>query len=289
MSLEQFNPLVTVYIPTYNRVDLLRRAVESVRQQTYYNLEIIIVDDCSTDATHEYLEEISKLDKRIRYFLKEKNSGACVSRNIAIENAKGEFITGLDDDDYFTSERISNFLQKWLKKDHNTIALFTLYTFKLNEKTLRSSIFSRLFLKTEVKYEDILIFNMVGNQIFTKTNFLKEINGFDPDMPAWQDLDCWYRLLVKKGNFALVKNFSYVVDLSHPYERISTQKIYKIQNAYNLFIEKNGLSKQEEEVLYVQLFSYSKNLVSMTQLVSRLFKCWDLYSLKFILQKLNKS
>lgn len=72
MNLEQLNPLVTVYIPTFNRVELLKRAVESVRQQTYQNLEIIIVDDCSKDGTHEYLEDISKQDLRIRYFIKEK-------------------------------------------------------------------------------------------------------------------------------------------------------------------------------------------------------------------------
>lgn len=110
MSLENFNPLVTVYIPTFNRVELLKRAVESVRQQTYQNLEIIIVDDCSNDNTHGYLEEITKRDSRIRYFIKEKNSGACVSRNIAIDNAKGEFITGLDDDDYFLKNRIAEFI-----------------------------------------------------------------------------------------------------------------------------------------------------------------------------------
>ena len=66
MSLEQSNPLVTVYIPTFNRVELLKRAVESVRQQTYSNLEIIIVDDCSKDGTHAYLEEIKKqVDKHV--------------------------------------------------------------------------------------------------------------------------------------------------------------------------------------------------------------------------------
>src|SRR5690606_27763972 len=113
MSLEQSNPLVTVYIPTYNRVELLKRAVDSVRNQTYKNLEIIIVDDCSKDSTHEYLAEISKKDSRIKYFIKEKNSGACVSRNIAIKNAKGDFITGLDDDDYFTLDRVEIFVKSW--------------------------------------------------------------------------------------------------------------------------------------------------------------------------------
>src|SRR5690606_1394413 len=105
----------TVYIPTYNRVELLKRAVESVRQQTYQNLDIIIVDDCSKDSTHEYLKEITKQDSRIRYFIKEKNSGACVSRNIAIENARGDFITGLDDDDYFLNSRIEFFLEGYKK------------------------------------------------------------------------------------------------------------------------------------------------------------------------------
>ncbi|WP_158650917.1 glycosyltransferase family 2 protein, partial [Acinetobacter indicus] len=120
-------PLVTVYIPTYNRLELLQRAVKSVQEQTYHNLEIIIVDDCSTDGTHEYLEKVSKEDKRVRYFLKEKNSGACVSRNIAIKNSKGEFITGLDDDDYFERNRIEIFLHKWFSYSEKYIALFSEY------------------------------------------------------------------------------------------------------------------------------------------------------------------
>lgn len=108
----EHQPLVTVYIPTYNRVDLLKRAVESVQAQTYQNLEIIIVDDCSTDFTHQYLQQLANEDKRVKYFIKEKNSGACVSRNIAIENATGEFITGLDDDDFFLESRIDEFMKK---------------------------------------------------------------------------------------------------------------------------------------------------------------------------------
>lgn len=288
MSVQQSNPLVTVYIPTYNRLDLLKRAVESVRQQTYRNLEIIIVDDCSTDGTHKYLEEISKQDSRIRYFLKEKNSGACVSRNIAIENAKGKFITGLDDDDYFTLGRLEYFVKAWFNKKKRVSALYSRYTFKLENNKFKSSIFSKLLLKKEIECKDILVFNVVGNQIFTETVFLQQINGFDPNMPAWQDLDCWYRLLKQKGSFSLVDNNSYIVDLSHPYERISTQKIQKILKAYGRFTEKNHLSDSEREILYIQLFSYSNNLVSFRQLILRFLKCLDLYSLKFILQKIFK-
>ena len=102
--------LVTVYITTFNRVNLLKRSLDSVFKQTYKNIEIIIVDDCSTDGTQEFIKEISQQDKRIKFFLKEKNGGACESRNIAIQNARGEYITGLDDDDYFLSNRIENFV-----------------------------------------------------------------------------------------------------------------------------------------------------------------------------------
>ena len=61
-------PLVTVYIPTYNRCDLLQRAIESVRQQSHQNVEIIVVDDCSTDNTIEYLQKLSEQDTRVRFF-----------------------------------------------------------------------------------------------------------------------------------------------------------------------------------------------------------------------------
>jgi len=100
------NPLVTVYIPTYNRLELLKRAVKSVLDQDYSNIELIVVDDGSSDGTVDYLECVSQADQRVRYFVNEVNSGACVSRNKAIWAEKGEFITGLDDDDYFLNDRI---------------------------------------------------------------------------------------------------------------------------------------------------------------------------------------
>ena len=187
MSINE-QPLVTVYIPTFNRLELLQRAVESVCNQTYKNLEIIVVDDCSTDGTQKYLVQLSKEDSRIRYFFKEKNSGACVSRNIAIEYSTGEYITGLDDDDYFLKDRIQRFVENKDKLE-NYEFLYSNYYIKNNEglQDFRSD----RFKPNEIKSKDLLSINYVNNQIFTLTARLIKI-GFNESLPAWQDLFTWY-------------------------------------------------------------------------------------------------
>lgn len=254
MSLEQSNPLVTVYIPTFNRVELLKRAVESVRQQTHQNLEIIIVDDCSTDDTHEYLEEIAKQDSRIRYFIKEKNSGACVSRNIAIENAKGEFITGLDDDDYFSRHRINFFLNKADLLNKYEFLFDTFYLKK--DSKLQKLKFD--FLKPRlVNFNDLLMGNYVGNQIFTKSDRLKKSGGFDIYLSAWQDLELWMRLLIKGRNSYNIKKYTYIVDVDHPHERITNRnKKEKILQVYNYISEKYSLSKNQKKILSTHMRFY---------------------------------
>lgn len=246
----QKEPLITVYIPTFNRIELLKRAVKSVQGQTYQNIEIIIVDDCSTDGTHEYLEKLSKEDPRIRYFLKEKNSGACVSRNIAIENASGEFITGLDDDDYFLEDRIEIFLKNW---DEKYICLFSNLLMKKSSKDIKSNY--RISMKDIVNQRDILKTNYIGNQVFTKTISLVKINGFDPKMPVWQDLECWYRLL-SLGQAKRIRTNSYIVDMSHPHERISNKKGKKVQAAYEYFCMKNSLDTEDRKDLMTHMTNY---------------------------------
>lgn len=251
---KKLNPLVTVYIPTYNRVDLLKRAVESVRQQSYENLEIIIVDDCSTDTTHDYLRKVSIEDERIRYFLKEKNSGACVSRNIAIENAKGEFITGLDDDDYFSKDRIKNFLKKSDLLNEYEFLFDSFYIKKNNQ--LQKIKFN--FLKPRVvNFNDLLMGNYVGNQIFILTRKLKKSGGFDSYLTAWQDLDMWLNLLENQGKAYHIKAYTYVVDIDHPHERITKlNKNKKIIDVYNHIVDKYNLSNNQRKILATQLSSY---------------------------------
>lgn len=90
---------ITVIIPTHNRLEQLTKCIESITNQDYKNIEIIIIDDVSTDATRKFYE--NHKDKRIRYLRNEKNLGMGLNRQKAFKVATGDFIIYCDDDDYF--------------------------------------------------------------------------------------------------------------------------------------------------------------------------------------------
>ena len=107
--------LVSVVIPTYKRSDYLIRAIESVRKQTYQNLEIVIVDDNPRDSlfrkeTERKIEKY-KEDKRIKYIKNIENLGGALARNCGISESSGEYITFLDDDDMYLPNKIETQLE----------------------------------------------------------------------------------------------------------------------------------------------------------------------------------
>ena len=99
------NELVSIVMPSYNTANYIEASIESVRHQTYENWELIIVDDCSTDNTDEVVRPFLT-DGRIRYLKNEQNSGAAISRNRALREAKGKWIAFLDSDDLWLPEKL---------------------------------------------------------------------------------------------------------------------------------------------------------------------------------------
>ena len=97
-------PLVSVIIPTRNRVEMLCRAVNSVLSQTFDNLECIVVDDESHDNTEKVINSFE--DDRLKYFRHEKNKGASAARNTGIRQSKGGLIAFLDDDDEWIATKL---------------------------------------------------------------------------------------------------------------------------------------------------------------------------------------
>ncbi len=98
------NPTVSVIIPTYNRANLVSRAIKSVLNQTYQDFEIIVVDDCSEDNTEEIVKSFN--DSRIRYIKHKKNKGGSAARNTGIKRARGKYIAFLDDDDEWLPSKL---------------------------------------------------------------------------------------------------------------------------------------------------------------------------------------
>lgn len=90
--------MVSIIIPTYNRESYVLRAVESVLNQTYRDIEVVLIDDGSTDNTAHKLKEVSTKDSRLKYFFQE-NKGVAAARNLGMQKASGEYISFLDSDD----------------------------------------------------------------------------------------------------------------------------------------------------------------------------------------------
>ncbi len=107
--------VISVIVPIYNVVELLPRCVNSIRRQTYRNLEIILVDDGSTDNSGAMAEKFAMEDKRVRVFHKE-NGGSSSARNLGIEKAKGQYIGFVDSDDFIEPEMYERLLMVALEE-----------------------------------------------------------------------------------------------------------------------------------------------------------------------------
>lgn len=103
-DLESGMPLVSVIIPTYNRIATLPRSIDSVLNQTFANLELIVVDDGSTDGTQEYVRGLS--DARVRYVRGDGNRGPAAARNLGVRLAQGEYIAFQDSDDEWHADKL---------------------------------------------------------------------------------------------------------------------------------------------------------------------------------------
>lgn len=254
--------LVSVYIPTCNRPDFLRRALLSLLNQKYNNIEVLVCDDGSSCDISTIKDEFKDKFPSFKWVRNETSLGACVSRNILINMASGEYITGLDDDDEFLSDRIECFLNApELGKYPFLCSSNIIFTGKMTYKNSRYS--------GEIKVNELLNGNIIGNQIFTRTEYLKDIGGFDESFPSWQDYDTWVRMVLKYGSGFKISKATYKMNIDHELNRIT--KSGKAHLGYEKFIEKyNDI-----------LTDKNKSFLSISDKINRgcSLTCSDLYFL----------
>jgi glycosyltransferase involved in cell wall biosynthesis len=208
-------PLISVVITTCNRKELLWRAIKSVIEQDYSNVEIVISDDCSSYNLKEALKEF---DTPIVYRRNEVNRGACYTRNEGIKLAKGTFIAGLDDDDEFEPDRLSYLLNNYDDK-YSLITSNTLVVGSSSSRALFNENTTRI-----VTFEDLLWENVIGTQVLVKKDKILDCGGFDISLTSGQDADMWLGLLNKYGPALRLPKCKYKLHTEHESNRISTSK-----------------------------------------------------------------
>lgn len=172
--------MISVVIPTYNRGDRITNSIESVIKQTIEDLEIIVVDDGSTDNTKDVINHIH--DSRIRYIYKD-NGGASSARNAGIMEARGEYIAFQDSDDCWHPEKLE--LQMKALLDNNADIVFCKFR-RCNYST--EEIYPKL-ASGLVEYKEILLTPSVSTQtLFGKAAVFKD-NLFDEKLPSLEDYD----------------------------------------------------------------------------------------------------
>ena len=277
-------PLVSIYIPTKNRSDLLNRAVHSIINQTYKNIEIIIIDDNSDKIHYDKIVENFSLCSKIKILRNETTMGACKSRNKAIKNSNGIYITGCDDDDYFDSFRIESLMRKWQdleKIGANFSGIYSNCIYISNSGELKVA------RKNYVGIDKISQRNYVGNQVLTKKIYFDLVGGFSEEMPAWQDHELWYRLIRDIGPMYSSLDFTYFVDESHSENRISQSFAPKILAAYKTFtlLHSLTLTEKEKNLLYLSYLNYPQVKFNLSHFFSSI-KYFNLIAyLKVFLQK----
>ena len=196
------NPTVSVIIPTYNRANLVGKAIKSVLSQTYQDFEIIVIDDGSTDNTREVIRGFK--DKRVKYIKEyKKNRGISVTRNIGIKMARGKYIALLDSDDEFLPERLRKQVQL-LQNKSSEVGVVCSWSYNIDEKG--NYISKRCLPKKDgYIYEDLLSTNPISlPTVLIRKECFNRVGFFDDLLNAQEDWDMWIRI-AKYYRFALIK------------------------------------------------------------------------------------
>ncbi len=288
--------LISIIIPVYNVEDYLRECIDSVINQTYKNLEIILVDDGSTDSSGAICDEYAEKDSRIRVIHKE-NSGPSATRNVGIKNAEGKYIYFLDSDDYLTDNAIE-LLVNTAEVNDADLVFFDAYSFSDDGSPVKQGYVINGTYETKSGYE--ILTELCKNKdyhcsiplLFFRNDFIKNNNlSLVESAYCSEDLLFTYQVYCTAEKVAQCKNTLYhrryrsnsivtskkslrhfrsckfvydaVRDFSEQIGKLndSTSKDYTVRCALNVFNVYEKLSKADKKVCKKELSDFKKNVL----------------------------
>jgi len=200
------NAKFDIIMPTWDRVDIVKRSIDSVLSQTHKEFCLTVIDDASEDNTQEIVEGLQ--DKRIRYIRLEKHKGASACRNIGIESSDSELIMYLDSDDIIYKDCLSIFAESYEEQKWN-VAYCGVDLTKDEGKT------RRVWHNFPFNKSKLLACNYIPNLAFThRRSLIKEIR-WDETLKRLQDWDFWCKLVKVTDFFHINKFLGLVYQNSH--------------------------------------------------------------------------
>ncbi len=221
--------LVSIIVPVYNASKFIEETIRTVRQQTYCNWELLLIDDCSKDGSAKIIKEIEKKDKRIKLFQFKENQGAAVARNKGIELASGKYLCFLDADDLWEKKKLEKQI-KFMNEKKCSFS-FTGYEFA-SENGIPNG--KKVYVPAKINYRQAL----KNTTIWTSTvmldlSKLSKEDIYMPNVKRGQDTATWWKIL-KKIDYAYGLN-----EILSYYRRsnntLSSNKWKALKRTWNLY------------------------------------------------------
>jgi glycosyltransferase involved in cell wall biosynthesis len=209
--------LVTIVIPTYNRAEKLPAAIESCLNQTYNNLEIIVIDDGSSDNTNVVVENIVKRDQRVKYFYKE-NGGLPDALNYGFNKASGHYLTWSSDDNRYMEEAISEMVKALENSKEASFVYADYYNYFEEDDT-------RVHVKLAPP-EFLSKNNVIGACFLYKKEIKKVIGDYNPDYKLVEDYDYWIRI---NKQFNIIKIDKPLYLYTRHKQSLTSERFYEIR------------------------------------------------------------
>lgn len=190
------NPLISVIIPVYNTKDCLTKCFDSIRNQSYTNIEVLVIDDGCTDGSSEICDKYALEDKRFKIFHK-VNEGVSVARNFALDNVKGEWITFCDSDDWLHPDTLKICSEYFSNNDFIRFSGYQVFP----TKTINSKFTA---IKSKDQYLRLLLSRSTGlgvcGGIYCTKLFKDPLIRFNSKLYMGEDWQVQTRLLLKSEN-----------------------------------------------------------------------------------------
>ncbi|MGM0174597.1 glycosyltransferase family 2 protein [Enterococcus sp. DIV0800] len=243
---------VSVIITTHNRLPMLKKAIECVKNQTYPEIELNIINDNSNDGTREYLEKIKDSSINIKHLYGENSKGGNHARNVGIDMSSGDFIAFLDDDDIWNNQKVEKQIEIF-GKDSSVGLVYCGYE-RLTDDRLSTKVLPNPLFRGNIGLNVFSNIFSITSCLMVKKSLLKKIGGFDENLSHWQEYDLLVRISqiskIDYVNECLVKIIVIRSDknrLSNQVDRWIESVEYFNKKHKSLIdqLNKNGLIKKE--------------------------------------------